>query len=71
VSTDGKLALWETSKLPTGPECRNAVAEHPARQVTFGVQTLVCYLDRDGEPGYISATAVGSRSTVVDTAHLR
>lgn len=71
VSTNGKLASWDTQTPPTAAGCRTAVAQHPLRQVAYGVQTMVCYVDRNGDPGYISVTAYDSNTTTIDTAHLR
>ncbi|MGX4694267.1 hypothetical protein [Streptomyces sp. JNUCC 63] len=62
--------LWDASGLPTGADRRDAVAERPPRQVPLGVQTLVCYLDRNDEPDSVSVTAADRRSALVDTAHL-
>ncbi|MCX4767643.1 hypothetical protein OG562_43175 [Streptomyces sp. NBC_01275] len=70
-ATNGKLAGWSTSAVPTAEGCRDAVAEHPVRAVYIGVTSVVCYLDRNGDPGYISVTALGLTSATVDTAHLR
>lgn len=70
VSTNGKLASWESSKPPTAADCRDAVVRHPLRQTPVGVQSVVCYLDRNGDPGYISVTAHDSETTTIDTAHL-
>jgi hypothetical protein len=71
VSTAGKLAEWDSSEPPTAAGCRAAVNEHPLRRVTVGAQYVVCYLDGNGDPGYITVTAWEGESAVVDTAHLR
>ncbi|GGX84754.1 hypothetical protein [Streptomyces fructofermentans] len=71
VATNGKLAQWNTSELPTGDDCRALLAEQPVRSVPVGPQTVVCYLDRNGDPGYISVTSSDIEATTVDTAHLR
>ncbi|MET9908193.1 hypothetical protein ABZZ74_15445 [Streptomyces sp. NPDC006476] len=73
VASDGRLASWSADKLPTGADCRKAVAEHPVRQTVLGAQYLTCYVDRNGNPGYILVTDVGTGTpyTTVDTAHLR
>ncbi|WP_327312179.1 hypothetical protein [Streptomyces sp. NBC_01235] len=69
-STNGKMAAWSSSVVPTAEGCREAVTEHPVRQTTVGVSYVVCYLDRNGDPGYISVTATDNDSITVDTAHL-
>lgn len=71
VASNGKLASWSSDRLPTGADCRRAVAEHPVRQTVAGAQYLTCYVDRDGNPGYILVTATATGYTTVDTAHLR
>ncbi|MER5433275.1 hypothetical protein [Streptomyces sp. NPDC002588] len=70
VSTAGKLADWSPSEPPTAAGCRNAVKESPRREITIGTQSVVCYLDGNGDPGYITLTAWEGDSAVVDTAHL-
>ncbi|MFC4503903.1 MULTISPECIES: hypothetical protein [Streptomyces] len=70
VSTAGKLAVWSSSEAPTAAGCRDAVAEHPQRRITVGTQFVVCYVDANGDPGYITVTAWQGESAVVDTAHL-
>ncbi|MEU6324040.1 hypothetical protein [Streptomyces sp. NPDC047009] len=70
VSTNGKLAAWQSAALPTGAECRTAVAEHPVREAPLGIQSVFCYLDRNGDPGYIAVTAYDTETTTVDTARL-
>ncbi|WP_329213273.1 hypothetical protein OG352_00970 [Streptomyces sp. NBC_01485] len=69
-STNGKMAAWSSSAVPTAEGCREAVTEHPVRQTTVSVSYVVCYLDRNGDPGYISVTASDNDSITVDTAHL-
>ncbi|MFI1509381.1 hypothetical protein [Streptomyces sp. NPDC020597] len=71
LSTAGKLAEWQTSQPPTAQGCRKAVAEHPVRRTAVGVAYVMCYLDRNGDPGYISVTAHDNDSVTVDTAHLQ
>ncbi|MBO4255005.1 hypothetical protein [Streptomyces griseorubiginosus] len=71
AASNGKLASWNSDKLPTAADCRKAVAENPVRQTVTAVHYLTCYVDRNGNPGYILVTAVGSEYTTVDTAHLR
>ncbi|MFF3941524.1 hypothetical protein [Streptomyces phaeofaciens] len=70
-STSGKMALLASSEAPTAQGCRDAVTESPQRQIFINVSSLVCYLDRNGDPGYISVTAFDTASITVDTAHLR
>ena len=70
VSTAGKLADWQSSAPPTAADCRKAVTEHPLRQTTVVTQSVVCYLDGNGDPGYLTVTAWDGESAVVDTAHL-
>ncbi|KQV93774.1 hypothetical protein [Streptomyces sp. Root369] len=71
VASNGKLASWSSDKLPTGADCRRAVTEHPVRQTVVGAHYLTCYVDRNGNPGYILVTATATGHTTVDTAHLR
>ncbi|ANS70143.1 hypothetical protein SLINC_7919 [Streptomyces lincolnensis] len=71
IATDGRLAEWTSSKLPSAAECRTAVAENPVRQTVAGSQRLVCFVDRNGKPGYILVTGTDGQYTSVDTAHLR
>ncbi|MFJ9543701.1 hypothetical protein ACIRPX_41695 [Streptomyces sp. NPDC101225] len=71
VSSNGKLAEWSALQLPSAADCREAVAKHPIRQTVLTTRALTCYVDRDGNPGYILVTGSDSESTIVDTAHLR
>lgn len=71
VSSNGKLAEWDAQQLPSAADCRDAVAKHPVRQTVLGVRALTCYVDRNGNPGYILVTGSDSESTIIDTAHLR
>ncbi|GGS11370.1 hypothetical protein GCM10010269_58080 [Streptomyces humidus] len=70
MSTDGKLAEWSTSEVPTAEGCRKAVSEHPTREASVAVTYVMCYLDRNGDPGYISITGTDDKSVTIDTAHL-
>ncbi|MEU9394774.1 hypothetical protein AB0D86_32870 [Streptomyces sp. NPDC048324] len=70
-ATNGKLAEWDSEKMPTASDCRTAVARHPVRQTVLSSLGITCYVDRDGNPGYIQVTGSDSESTIVDTAHLR
>ncbi|MCQ9134213.1 hypothetical protein [Streptomyces hilarionis] len=70
MSTNGKLASWSSSEVPTAEGCRKAVAEHPTRQTAVSVTFVMCYLDRNGDPGYISVTGTDDTSVTIDTAHL-
>lgn len=69
-STNGKMAELGSSEVPTSELCRKAVTEHPVRQTAVGIGYVVCYLDRNGDPGYITVTASADDSVTVDTAHL-
>ncbi|MGW7385896.1 hypothetical protein [Streptomyces sp. NPDC054794] len=71
VATNGKLAAWSDTKLPSASDCRSAVAGQPVRQTVIGSRFLTCYVDRNGNPGYILVTASDDQYTTVDTAHLR
>lgn len=70
-ATNGKLAEWGSQNLPTASDCRNAVAKHPVRQAVVTSFGLTCYVDRNGNPGYILVTGSDTESTIIDTAHLR
>ncbi|MFD9391654.1 hypothetical protein ACFWBB_13260 [Streptomyces sp. NPDC060000] len=70
MSTNGKLATWGSSGVPTAEGCRKAVAESPVREAAVSVGYAMCYLDRNGDPGYITVTASETDSVTVDTAHL-
>lgn len=70
VSTNGRLASWGSSEVPTAEGCRKAVAENPVRRTSVSVGYAMCYLDRNGDPGYISITATETGSVTIDTAHL-
>jgi hypothetical protein len=71
TSTSGQLALWSGSTLPTAGECREEVAKSAVRQMSIWPGLLVCYVDKNNNPGYITETAIGGTSITVDTAHLR
>lgn len=71
IATNGKLADWGQPQLPSGSDCRNAVAKHPVRQTVVSTRALTCYVDRNGNPGYIMVTGSDTDSTIIDTAHLR
>jgi hypothetical protein len=71
ISTNGKLASWSSSEAPTAEGCRKAVSEHPTREAAVAVTYVMCYVDRDGDPGYIAVTGADGDSVTVDTAHLR
>ncbi|MGW2618851.1 hypothetical protein [Streptomyces sp. NPDC001500] len=70
MSTNGKLASWSSSEVPTAEGCRKAVKEHPTRETAVSVTYVMCYLDRNGDPGYISITGADDKSVTIDTAHL-
>ncbi|WP_333741945.1 hypothetical protein [Streptomyces sp. IBSBF 2806] len=70
MSTNGKLASWSSSEVPTAEGCRKAVKEHPTRETPVSVTYVMCYLDRNGDPGYISVTGTDDKSVTIDTAHL-
>ncbi|MDQ0578912.1 hypothetical protein [Streptomyces rishiriensis] len=70
MSTSGRLASWGSSEPPTAEGCRKAVTENPERRTAVSVGYAMCYLDRNGDPGYITVTASGADSVTVDTAHL-
>ncbi|MEW2049796.1 hypothetical protein [Streptomyces sp. NPDC005476] len=70
VSTSGKLASWGSSGAPTAESCRKAVTENPERKTAVSVGYAMCYLDRNGDPGYLTVTASDTGSVTVDTAHL-
>ncbi|MET7657073.1 MULTISPECIES: hypothetical protein [unclassified Streptomyces] len=70
MSTSGELASWGSSQVPTAESCRKAVAENPVRQTAVSIGYAMCYLDRNGDPGYLTVTASDTDSVTVDTAHL-
>ncbi|MFL6117170.1 MAG: hypothetical protein ACJ786_38335 [Catenulispora sp.] len=71
MSTSDQLAPWAGKAVPTGAECRAAVKDHAARSVSAYPQTLICYVDQNGKPGYILVTAYTSEFLTIDTAHLK
>ncbi|MFI6662906.1 hypothetical protein ACIBL8_46310 [Streptomyces sp. NPDC050523] len=71
VATNGKLADWDERQLPSASDCRAAVAKHPERQTVITTGALTCFVDSDGNPGYILVTGTDTDSTIIDTAHLR
>ncbi|MFI5967617.1 hypothetical protein ACIA8J_36330 [Streptomyces asoensis] len=71
MSTNGKLASWGSSGVPTAQDCRKAVADDPSREAAVSVGYAMCFLDRNGDPGYLTITASQTDSVTVDTAHLR
>ncbi|QJS99445.1 hypothetical protein G9272_03265 [Streptomyces asoensis] len=70
MSTNGRLASWGSSEVPTAEGCRKEVTENPVRKTSVSVGYAMCYLDRNGDPGYITVTASDTDSVTVDTAHL-
>lgn len=70
-STNGKISLMASADAPTAEGCREAVSQNPERQIFINISSLVCYMDGNGDPGYISVTAFDSDSLTIDTAHLR
>ncbi|WP_062645817.1 hypothetical protein [Streptomyces maremycinicus] len=70
MSTSGNLASWGSSEVPTAEGCRKAVTDNPERKAAVSVGYAMCYLDRNGDPGYITITANTTDAVTVDTAHL-
>ncbi|WP_406010848.1 hypothetical protein OG440_35510 [Streptomyces sp. NBC_00637] len=70
MSTSGRLASWDSSGVPTAEGCRKAVADNPVRKTAVSVGYAMCFLDRNGDPGYLTVTASETGSVTVDTAHL-
>lgn len=70
MSTNGRLASWGSSGVPTAEGCRKAVTDEPERKTSVYIGYAVCYLDRNGDPGYLTFTASDTKSVTVDTAHL-
>ncbi|MER5198493.1 hypothetical protein ACWD3J_35450 [Streptomyces sp. NPDC002755] len=70
MSTSGRLASWASSEAPTAEGCRKAVADNPVRKTSVSTGYAMCFLDRNGDPGYLTVTASSPDSVTVDTAHL-
>lgn len=71
MSTSGQLAVWAGNTLPTAAQCRELLAKDAVRQTDIWPGLLVCYMDKNNNPGYITETAFDATSVTVDTAHLR
>jgi len=71
-STSGKLAHWFGAGVPTAADCRAEIAKQPEREVLPSVGDLTCYLDKNGNAGYFTVTAIPSNNDyfMIDTAHL-
>jgi hypothetical protein len=70
MSTADQLAPWSGQAVPTASECLSAVKDHPNRSVSAYPQSLICFVDQNGKPGYILVTAYASQYLTIDTVHL-
>jgi hypothetical protein len=72
MSTSGQLAAWDGGgTAPTDAQCRDALARGSVRDVNVWVGRVVCYIDKNNNPGYIAVTGISGAAVVVDTAELR
>jgi hypothetical protein len=74
ASTSGQLAAWDgggAAAVPTDAQCREVLGRSSAREVNIWVGRVVCYIDKNNNPGFIKVTGISGVSVLVDTADLR